>query len=89
VEALPLNYLKKSKKTLKKEKYTIIEISLSCSLKKCLENNQKRNKRKAFDQSVITEVYDKYNLKVGTVIDVSNKTPTAVFKEIESKYFGL
>ncbi len=82
IEALPEKSVKKLVVLMKKNKYKIINISLTAPLKVCIINDMKRTDRK-FGRKVIEEVYDKYNVKKGPCFDVSELTNKQILNKID------
>ena len=81
VEAVPEKYVDKLILLMKKNKYKIIEISLTAPLKVCIKNHSKRT-GKMFRKDVIEEVYDKYNVKKGHCFNTSKLTTKQILEKI-------
>ncbi|MFA6072810.1 MAG: AAA family ATPase [Candidatus Woesearchaeota archaeon] len=84
-EALNPNKIASLKRLLKKNKYEIIEISLSCSIDHCLKNNKTRTER-YFSEAIIKKVFKKYSYRRGYVLDVTNLSEMKVFKIVEKEF---
>jgi adenylate kinase family enzyme len=72
-------YLKPLKRLLKERRYKLIEISLVAPVEQCVRNDRKRGIN-AYGEEAIREVYPKYLIRAGYVIDVTDKSKKEVFR---------
>ena len=84
IEDIPGRYLKILKRLLKEQKYKLIEISLVAPVEQCIRNDRTRGIH-AYGEEVIRELYPKFLVRTGYVIDVANKSKQEVFR-LANKY---
>ena len=84
IEAVPDKYLKRIRQLLRKHKYKLIEISLVAPVEQCIKNDRTRGVY-GYGESAIREVYPRFLVRKGFVIDVTNKSKMEVLR-LADKY---